>query len=72
MSNINKKANNSVVKKSWTDSKLWWVFGWLFIFPVPLTTILMRSKKINKKLAVALSIISWAIYIIAWIFEELV
>lgn len=71
MSNANNKTNNNM-KKSWTDSKLWWFFGWLFIFPVPLSTILLRSKKINRKLAVAICVAAWAVYLGVWIYEELV
>ncbi len=70
MSNANNKTNNNM-KKSWTDSKLWWLFGWLFIFPVPLSTILLRSKKINRKLAIAVCVVAWVVYLGVWIYEEL-
>ena len=30
--------------------KTWlWVLGWLFVFPLPLTILLLRNQKINKK-----------------------
>lgn len=40
----------------------WWVVGWIFIFPVPLTILIVRSKL--PKWAKALIIVAaWALYL---------
>ena len=71
MQQNNKSNSKDTVKFSWTNSKLWWFFGWIFIFPMPLTTVLLKSKKINRKLAIFISIIAWVIYLGMWIADEL-
>lgn len=50
-------------KKTWL-----WVLGWIFIFPLPLTILLLRpSNKLNKTLKYILIAIAWIIYaILAW------
>lgn len=45
--------------------KTWlWVLGWIFIFPVPLTIIVVRSNKLNKFLKIAIVAIVWTAYIL--------
>lgn len=39
-----------------------WVLGWIFIFPVPLTIIILRQDKLNTTLKVALIIVSWLVF----------
>ena len=42
--------------------KTWlWVLGWLFIFPLPLTILLLRNQKINK-------IVKYIVIAVAWLF----
>ena len=43
--------------------KTWlWVLGWIFIFPVPLTIILINKPNIDKKLRYGLIIGAWVVY----------
>lgn len=45
--------------------KTWlWVLGWIFIFPVPLTIILLNKKDMKPALKYALIAIAWVIYLI--------
>ncbi len=41
-----------------------WVLGWLFIFPLPLTILLLRNKTMNKKLKYGLIAGGWIIYLL--------
>ena len=42
--------------------KTWlWILGWLFIFPLPLTILLLRNQKLNK-------IVKYIIIAVAWLF----
>ena len=40
-----------------------WVLGWLFIFPVPLTILLLRKKDMNKILKYGLIAAAWIFYL---------
>lgn len=44
--------------------KTWlWVLGWIFIFPVPLTILLLRNQGMDKRLRVALIAAAWLVYL---------
>lgn len=52
---------NSTPKKR----KTWlWVLGWILLFPVPLTVLILRNKKINKTAKIAIIAVAWLIYLI--------
>lgn len=54
-------AANSAPKKR----KTWlWVLGWLFIFPVPLTILLLRKKDMKPALKYGLIAAAWIVYLI--------
>lgn len=43
--------------------KTWlWVLGWIFIFPLPLTIILARSKRMSHALKIILISLAWIIF----------
>ena len=46
-------------KKTWL-----WVLGWLFIFPLPLTILLLRKKDMNKILKYGIITVAWITYIV--------
>ncbi len=46
-------------KRTWL-----WVLGWIFIFPVPLTILLLRNKTLDKKLKYGIIASAWIIYLI--------
>lgn len=41
-----------------------WILGWLFIFPVPLTILMVRNQKINKKVKIVIIVIAWLVYLV--------
>lgn len=50
--------------------KTWlWVLGWIFLFPLPLTLILVKRKEMNAVLKYALIALSWIIYL-AFVFAN--
>lgn len=51
--------------KAQKKSKTWlWVLGWIFIFPVPLTILMLRNKKLNKMIKYGIIAVAWIIYLI--------
>lgn len=43
--------------------KTWlWVLGWIFMFPLPLTILLVRSEKVKTFWKVVWIILAWAVY----------
>ena len=43
---------------------VWWVLGWIFIFPIPLTIIIARNKKLKTGVKVVIIIAAWIIYLL--------
>ena len=43
---------------------VWWVLGWIFIFPIPLTIIIARNKKLKTGVKVAIIIAAWLVYLL--------
>ena len=41
----------------------WWVMGWIFIFPIPATILIIRSKKMNWIVKAILLIVVWGLYL---------
>ena len=47
------------------ERKTWlWVLGWIFIFPLPLTVLLLRKKDMNKVLKYGIIAVVWLFYVI--------
>ncbi|SET90542.1 hypothetical protein SAMN04487771_10659 [[Clostridium] aminophilum] len=46
-------------KKTWL-----WVLGWIFIFPLPLTILLVRKKHMNAVLKYGIIAVAWIFYLI--------
>lgn len=45
--------------------KTWlWVLGWIFIFPLPLTILLVRNKKMNKVIKIIILAVVWLFYLL--------
>ncbi|MCI6973607.1 MAG: hypothetical protein MR903_06635 [Clostridiales bacterium] len=42
---------------------MWWVLGWIFIFPVLLTILILRSKTLKPVLKVLIIALAWIVYI---------
>ena len=43
---------------------IWWVLGWIFIFPIPLTMIIARNKKLKTVVKVGIIIAAWVVYLL--------
>lgn len=44
-------------------SKMWlWVLGWLFMFPIPLSILIYRSKNLSKNVRIAIIVGVWAFF----------
>ena len=39
-----------------------WVLGWVFIFPIPTTFLLVRIKELPKELVYALCVVAWIVF----------
>ena len=51
--------------------KTWlWVLGWIFIFPLPLTLILLKKKDMKPALKYGIIAIAWILYLIIGIFGK--
>ncbi|WP_027438347.1 TFIIB-type zinc ribbon-containing protein [Lachnospira multipara] len=45
--------------------KTWlWVLGWICIFPVPLTILMVRNQKLNKSVKIGIIAAAWIIYLL--------
>lgn len=42
----------------------WWILGWIFIFPVPLTILMLRNKSLDNKKRYGIIALAWLIYLI--------
>lgn len=59
------QANKQQTSSKKTKKRIWlWVLGWICIFPLPLTILLVRKKNMNSALKYGIIGISWTIYLI--------
>lgn len=42
---------------------IWWILGWLCIFPVPLTILLLRNDKMKNVVKYSLIAVAWTVYL---------
>ena len=54
-------GNTAVPKKKKSRAGLW-VLGWLFIFPLPLTILLLRKKDMKPVLKYGIIVIAWLLF----------
>ena len=40
----------------------WWILGWIFIFPLPLTILLVRNKKLPVAARIVIILAAWLLY----------
>ncbi|MBO4910132.1 MAG: Ig domain-containing protein [Lachnospiraceae bacterium] len=56
-------------KKKQSVNPIWlWILGWLCIFPVPLTILVSRSSKLDKKWKIGIITASWIVYLLFGLF----
>lgn len=58
------KRLRSESKKKSRNRLILWILGWLFIFPVPLTILMLRKKTLNSKVKYGVIAAGWAVYLI--------
>ena len=45
--------------------KIWlWVLGWIFIFPIPLTILIIRNQKLSKPVKIGIIAAAWVVYLL--------
>ena len=42
----------------------WWILGWIFVFPIPLTVLIVRSKKIKPLWKTIMIIAIWGAFLL--------
>lgn len=52
-------ATEKAPRKTWL-----WVLGWIFVFPVPLTILMVKNQKLKKWLKIAIIAAAWLIYLL--------
>ncbi len=52
------RAVKPAKRKTWL-----WVLGWIFIFPLPLTILVARSRKMNTFIKTVLIALAWIVYL---------
>lgn len=55
------EPNNGEQKSAGKNTWLW-VLGWIFIFPLPLTILLLRNKEMKPLVKYGIIIVAWLIY----------
>lgn len=50
--------------KKKNSKMVWWVLGWIFIFPIPLTVLMVRNKNLSKKARAAIIAAAWIVFIL--------
>ncbi len=67
---INNAGNSSVIYVNTSTQpvkkrKTWlWVLGWICMFPVPLTILMLRNQNLKKSIKIGIIVLAWAIYLI--------
>lgn len=42
---------------------VWWVLGWIFIFPIPLTILIARNKRLKIGAKICIIAAAWVVYL---------
>lgn len=60
--------NPNATTKS-TEKKIWlWVLGWIFIFPLPLTILVLRKKNVKPAVKYGIIAVAWVLYLVIGMF----
>ena len=41
----------------------WWIVGWIFCFPIPLTILMLRNRKLPTAARIAIIVLGWIVYL---------
>ena len=62
---VQQQTFNMNFEKPPKKRKTWlWVLGWIFIFPVPLTILMLRNQKLRKPVKIGIIVAAWIVYLI--------
>lgn len=62
---VQQQTFNMNFRKPPKKRKTWlWVLGWIFIFPVPLTILMLRNQKLSKPVKIGIIVAAWIVYLI--------
>ena len=50
-------------KKPKKRHTFWWVMGWIFCFPIPLTILILRNRKLPAAARIAILVLGWIAYL---------
>jgi hypothetical protein len=57
-----KTYTNAAPPKRKKKHTLWWVLGWIFIFPIPATILAWRSRKLSMPVKITIIVLCWLLY----------
>lgn len=58
-----KSKNKLNLPKMKNPKIIWWILGWICIFPVPLTILLLRNDKMKNAVKYSLIAVAWIVYL---------
>ena len=58
------KAQKTTKNKGKISKRTWWILGWIFIFPVPITILLLRNKKMKPAVKYSIIAVMWLLVFI--------
>ena len=62
---VNQQAARMNPEQPLKKRKTWlWVLGWICIFPVPLTILMVRNQKLSKPVKIGIIVAAWIIYLL--------
>lgn len=41
-----------------------WILGWILLFPAPLTVLVWRNQKLDRKLRIGIIVVTWIVYLV--------
>lgn len=65
------RAKEQKAERSKRNKTLLWALGWIFIFPVPLTILMLRNKKLADKVRYGIIAAAWVVYILLLVITQI-
>ena len=69
---INETIRENEIREQKKKNLVWWVLGWIFIFPIPLTVLIYKNEKWSKSVRIILIIALWVILCVFSVLSEYV
>lgn len=65
------RAKEQKAERSKRNKTVLWALGWIFIFPVPLTILMLRNKKLADKVRYGIIAAAWVVYILLLVITQI-